>query len=442
MNETKLEEKIASLRATLNKLGTSLVEEDYTIDEDLNDSRLSDALPSNLKGVSFRSESLYSEEANTSPKSDVRELRMLLDYERKRSENLENRIASKDQLLGEMSALQNELYANIEDLQNKLEQKQPDVQRENEYIASIKEGYVKEVELMNEQLHQKSHEILNLNFMIEQANFKEKEYLAQISDLKIQIEMKAGYENLDAIYELRKQIQDQNAEILKLNKEKEEYQFSQDSFRTNDAISMRKEISVLMKTVDELHIINQEKEKIIEELKKEINELNNQIFEEKEKNREQSYINERTVKAQYEYNKSANEIEALKEKLDELSEKMNNKSFKCEICEDLSLTLGVSDPKKIYPKITQMLKDIEKQKQINELYQKVENLIIQFSPEGAFVNAPTPHQIWRWLIRLFEEYMALKKSVDGQFLERVYNILKVKDPNAALQAIESFVKKI
>ena len=41
---------------------------------------------------------------------------------------------------------------------------------------------------------------------------------------------------------------------------------------------------------------------------------------------------------------------------------------------------------------------------------KVTSMIVKFSPPGTFTDRPAYKHIWKCLVRLFEEYMNIKKK--------------------------------
>ena len=128
-----LEEKIANIKYTLKELGESLEFEDK-----YNKFSSTQLLPSlNTLPSPPNVPSLVP----VNPKIDIE---LLYAYEKERNRMLEARILHKDELISEMTFLQNELYSNIEELQNKVSFLQSDLnysQKQNISIAQELENF-------------------------------------------------------------------------------------------------------------------------------------------------------------------------------------------------------------------------------------------------------------------------------------------------------------
>lgn len=104
--DKKLEEKIANIKIALKELGESLEYEDKY------------QKPQKLAQYSQKDSVENSFVLRPTSPVDKLDLKMLYNYEKEKNSMLEVRIMHKDELLTEMTFLQNELYANIEELQN------------------------------------------------------------------------------------------------------------------------------------------------------------------------------------------------------------------------------------------------------------------------------------------------------------------------------------
>lgn len=139
-SDKNLEAKIASIKVALKQLGSSLE----------NDENVEVVRYSPLRDVEKPSKHIVS------PKSPEKaDLMLLLEYEKERNTMLEVRINHKDELLTEMTILQNELYANIEELQEKVNTLKSDL----DYSQMQKNDATKELEHFAELLQQKDVEI-------------------------------------------------------------------------------------------------------------------------------------------------------------------------------------------------------------------------------------------------------------------------------------------
>lgn len=132
---------------------------------------------------------------------------------------------------------------------------------------------------------------------------------------------------------------------------------------------------------------------------------------------------------------------------DELYEKMKGmhekNSFYSEICEEMCKTLKIPTssipdlPAKVkelanYCQISKKSEEIlqkicedlnvghtevlEKVKNIwknqYKLYEKLADLLVQCSPKGKFNGLPGCHHVWKWVTKVLEDYMMLKKKYE------------------------------
>ena len=74
-------------------------------------------------------------------------------------------------------------------------------------------------------------------------------------------------------------------------------------------------------------------------------------------------------------------------------------------------------------------------KKTEKFIRKLANMVLQCSPSGSFDTEPSPHQIWKWLTRLLEEYMKLKQSLSGENFNRLCALL-------GAESIEEIVDKV
>ncbi|CAG9323460.1 unnamed protein product [Blepharisma stoltei] len=394
-----IEESIRSIHNALNKLGTT-IENDYSVSEDFDYLRSSEPIPI------LCNESFEFEESIIRQKGDDNELAILLEQERKRCEELEKEINRKNQLIDEMKDLQNELFANFEQQNNSYSLK------ESGYKA-LEERYTQRLEFADLQCWLLNREIIELNSKVEQNHLEEEKYLAQISDLKMNLEFK-------------------NIEILRLKTENEEWKCNK-----NDEIALKNENLRLVKKIDGLYKTVAEKERDIEIIKEVKNEFENKILkwqsglenikknlEKLEKHWEEIY----DALCDRECAKMNSAIAEIRSSIDEFEQ--SDSEFSME-------SLSHSEDSLTHKTILEM-----EQGQIIDLYKKLKNLMVQFLPEGTSMEDLTPSRIWKWLIVIFEEHMELKMSLEGNFVEKLFKTLKVKSAKSAMRIIENFLKKL
>lgn len=100
------------------------------------------------------------------------------------------------------------------------------------------------------------------------------------------------------------------------------------------------------------------------------------------------------------------EIVILKSQIQELSSKIDTNDRYQEILR----LLNAESTNDAIEKILKINESSLQLKTLKETFKKIGNLIVQCSPEGSFIKFPSPRQVYKWIIKLLEEYMSLKKS--------------------------------
>ena len=63
-----------------------------------------------------------------------------------------------------------------------------------------------------------------------------------------------------------------------------------------------------------------------------------------------------------------------------------------------------------HPEILKLLKIKKNFTSAKHFIERVTDAVRNFSPPGSFDTAPSLRHVWKWVRRLIEEYMLLKKS--------------------------------
>lgn len=129
--DRQLEKKIANIKSSLKELKESLLFEEIfeKPQKDLH-----------MEGVRGKPESV----------NERVDLKMLYEYEKQKNLMLEARILHKDELLTEMTFLQNELYANIEELQNKVASLNSDLDYTRSKVKQVSVDLDRSVDLIKD----------------------------------------------------------------------------------------------------------------------------------------------------------------------------------------------------------------------------------------------------------------------------------------------------
>ena len=73
--------------------------------------------------------------------------------------------------------------------------------------------------------------------------------------------------------------------------------------------------------------------------------------------------------------------------------------------------------------------------------EKVTNMIVKFSPPGTFSDRPAYKHVWKCLVRLFEEYMNIKKhnfvspKSPKNLIPKVLDLLGISDIREIIPAV-------
>lgn len=107
---------------------------------------------------------------------------------------------------------------------------------------------------------------------------------------------------------------------------------------------------------------------------------------------------------------------------------------------DILLALKLQNFSEILPKI----KALQKKAKCSDLIERLSKLVQDLSPEGTFQTFPTPQQCWKWIIRVVEEYLSLKKDLPIQeknktILQKLSGALGVNDKDLILKEVNSLI---
>ena len=86
-----------------------------------------------------------------------------------------------------------------------------------------------------------------------------------------------------------------------------------------------------------------------------------------------------------------------------------NQSSKVElIVKELMKELDVKSPKLIIPQVKALKKGFNVSSNQQKFVDKVSDLLLQFSPPGAFEGRPPVGAIWKWIRNVVQDYSKLK----------------------------------
>lgn len=427
--ESRVASKIQSIKQAVNKIGstlngnldiTSKPEEPpkYCIgDDELNtfpriDQRI-DKRTASLDTIDFGSSIASPKIYSSFPKqSELWELSMLLEYEREKCLKLEEKINQKEELIQEMTLLQDELYANLDEMQKKA--------ASDAKAASQKppRGAKTEFESRWENVKQLDDKI----FTLEQENSSIKKDNMKLKEKTVKLELKADkarkeYDLMLSEYEtLKKKFNAREDDIISLQKERidmlKELEFhKRHSYTSAGAVSFapHEEINDLKMQMKVLHEevckLKLEKFDLTSKLNKYpplhvIEELQNSV------NSTSLPSHRRHTTAIYE--NPANESSSYQS-----------------VCQDLLRSLGLESLSEVYPRVVHLQKSHSRNAQYKKLFSKLSRLIISSSESSS--KHLTPKQIWKWATALLSDYLTLKAN--SHILNRCMTILNTTDIN-------------
>ena len=94
-------------------------------------------------------------------------------------------------------------------------------------------------------------------------------------------------------------------------------------------------------------------------------------------------------------------------KIKEIENKGNIYLRSYNICEQLVREFGLNNQEEIFDNKKNIISD---NKVVYKLYEKLADLLVQCSPKGKFTGLPSCHHVWKWITRILEDYMMLKKE--------------------------------
>ncbi|CAG9315147.1 unnamed protein product [Blepharisma stoltei] len=409
--ERGLEEKIASIRATLKRLGSSLEEDEfeeggtgavasshskYSQDSDSSDSN-SFNIPATFDALKNRQQESYTPE-------DPWESKSTLDYEKEKNALLEKQIKEKDQTIKDLMALQSGLKDSIEKNLEDLKKAQDEAY-----------GYKQQLDNLNNEnnglrriLAEKDREIAKYRNDFE--NFK-KEKEASMKEFE---RTRRQAEKVEELFEEVNRLKDLNHALKSRSGE-----IAQDPSNSRIISSYQEQLNIRDCQINEL-----EKERLV--LLKEIDRIKSE--------------KRRTPPIKLSRDENYLEDTQSKEKVSAqpLTERAQAASSYKELCKDMMKILSVSHRKDLFSKVLHLQQFHEKFKKEKKLINNIANLIIDCSPPNSFEKSPNVHQIWKWFTKILEEYMKLKQSPYQDIINELCNIVKT-DPINLIDDVKNVI---
>ena len=123
------------------------------------------------------------------------------------------------------------------------------------------------------------------------------------------------------------------------------------------------------------------------------------------------------------------------------TERDEDLSYK-KICQEAMKIVGVGASRDLYSKLLHLKLYHSKYKKSKKLISRISEMIVQFTPDGTLKTKPTIQQIWKWITKLFEEYMKLKKSVAGEGFSKLFHMLNASSSEEVIEKVTYLQKKL
>ena len=341
---------------------------------------------------------------------------MLLNYEKERCAQLENRINQKDEVVAEMTSLQNELYQNIEELQDEIKTLRHKLSVTDEDSARAH----KDLEDAYRIQRQHEKEVTNLKYERDQAKEVEKNLKQEIEYLKNRHYEDTSSAVRNEIWELKKLLRQKD-------QEKEETQTKMRENIMNLQCELDNKDMQLTKTQGKISDLTEE----LEELRHKHQAPSGKRYSEPDNQLKRENLE---LKQMLQNSKPISEVEKLHKQISNLEEQLYRKGPNEEyskVCREVMSLLGVSEVSDILHQTTYLLDCFQKSKDTKKLVEKMSSLLLQMSPQGTFERKPNNKQIWKWFIRVLEQYMQLKQTLKGGLINELQSTLNCGIPEIA-----------
>ena len=108
-----------------------------------------------------------------------------------------------------------------------------------------------------------------------------------------------------------------------------------------------------------------------------------------------------------------------------------------QVVKDLMKLLEVEQSEDLLPCVESLCKHHKQHAQVVDFLQRLQAIVTACSPPAAFPEPPSLPQMWKWVRRLVEEYMNLRKA--PEVLDRVMAVLRVRSSGEVVKTVETLV---
>ena len=87
------------------------------------------------------------------------------------------------------------------------------------------------------------------------------------------------------------------------------------------------------------------------------------------------------------------------------------------VMRDVMEVLGVESYGEVVSTVKGLVRKGKTMDAAAEFIEKINEIVVRYSPPGAFVKPPSLKQVWKWVSRLIDEYMCLRKAHDSHAVD-------------------------
>jgi len=455
---------VRKAQQTSTKFASGVNQSDYEID-------ISEKYAEKKSG--YADVPMFSKTESSFYKKDSTELLEMLNFERSKNEKLEERLLYREQLLKQMKEFHDELYQNYIELKNELDKTK--IEKENIYNENTLNH--NQNELLRSKINQLEDQVYELRqnenkkrAIIEtleneneslksELSVLSKKYEARIDALNSRVEklkrekeelnadLRSMEQRLEAVSRKRDVEDDQEKMLLKASLEESNIQIRTLTHQNEELLHRLETLKRLHEEKDRNYLMKldssyQENTRLIEE---KVNQIRAELHE---KNKDKiALYKQKIAKLEAENDDLRMQLGSKVEELKSQTREMRKNSsdgfggVTKRLLRDLADELEVQNMNEILPRLKEILHE---SKSNTKFVDKVTELVASCSPPGHFKSRPTVKQAWKWIRRLMEEYMSMKKGTTDssrEILRTIMDYLNVEEKGEAISKVKQLLSE-
>ncbi|CAG9331196.1 unnamed protein product [Blepharisma stoltei] len=320
----------------------------------------------------------------TSKKDDSWENSILLEMEKENSIKLEGKVIEKDRIIDELTQKNSRLQREVDEYRTKMNlirnEKESDAGYQIKKIDDL-QARLEACEIKNMRLQEQSS-----NFQV-QMNVKDQQ-IKRLEFEKNQIERNDD-QKIQRLEEAERKINGLVKERANLINENENLRFQLES-NEKQTITSKSIVLDLQREVSRLSAVRDAREEEIKGLRSELDRA--------------------AILRKEDAQRLEEEVRSVLKKKRDLESEISDWVKKG--ISNLKAALGNQKPENAAQILT-IIRELKEYKNHKKLIQRLSKLIKECSPPGTFYIEPNSKQIWKWVRRLMEDYLVLKKRASS-----------------------------